>query len=74
MMAATNDISRVVLSIPNIHCGHCIKTVTREFKQLPSVVSVEASMERKEVAVEYRGDALSEIKATLEEIGYPVAA
>jgi len=70
-MATTRDTNRVVLRIPNIHCGHCVKTITRELKQLQSVVSVEASMERKEVSVEYRGDALSEIRATLQEIGYP---
>ncbi len=73
-MTTTNDITRTVLSVPNIHCGHCVKTITRELKLLPQVISVEGSMERKEVAVEYRGDALPEIKTTLQEIGYPVGA
>jgi len=62
---------RVVLNVPSIHCGHCVKTINRELKRLPSVVSVEASLEHKQVAVEFVGDNLPAIKARLEEIGYP---
>lgn len=68
----TSERNRVVLNVPNISCGHCVKTINRELKQTPSVVSVEASLEQKQVAVEYVGDTLPEIKARLAEIGYPV--
>jgi len=69
-MGAENDRKRAVLTVPNISCGHCVKTINRELKQVPAVVSVEASLESKQVAVEYVGDALPEVKAKLDEIGY----
>jgi copper chaperone len=69
-MGTGQERNRVVLSVPNIRCGHCVKTINRELKQMSSVVSVEASMEHKQVAVEYVGDALPEVKAKLDEIGY----
>ncbi len=37
----------VKLSIPNISCGHCTKTVMRETKDLPGVENVEADVETK---------------------------
>ncbi len=62
--------NRVVLNVPNINCGHCVKTINRELKQVPSVVSVDASVEQKQVSVEFVGDSLPAIKARLQEIGY----
>jgi copper chaperone CopZ len=67
------NTSRVVLHVPSIHCGHCVKTIARELKTLQSVVEVEGSLEQKQVAVEYVGDALPQIRAKLAEIGYPAA-
>jgi len=72
-MTATTEVKGVVLSVPNISCGHCVMTITRELKKLDAVKSVEGRAERKEVTVEFAGDALGEIKSTLVEIGYPVA-
>jgi len=71
-MATTGERTRVVLSVPSIRCGHCVKTITRELKQLDGVVSVEGSVEKQQVAVEFTGDALPKIKATMSEVGYPV--
>ena len=72
-MAPTAEKTTVILSIPNISCGHCVKTITRELNRLEAVSSVEGSIERKQITVEYTGDALAEIKTTLAEIGYPAA-
>ena len=70
-MNAPSESNRVILRVPNIHCNHCVRTITRELRRLPFVISVEGSLERKEVAIEYVGDALDQIKETLAEIGYP---
>ncbi len=64
-------MAEVMLKVPNISCHHCIMTITRELKQLPAVRKVEGSVERKEVRVEFDGDALDVIRQTLAEIGYP---
>ena len=72
-MTNTAEKATVVLSIPNISCGHCVKAITRELNGLEAVSSVDGSIEGKRITVEYSGDALDEIKATLAEIGYPAA-
>ena len=70
-MATSGETKQVVLNVPGIHCGHCVKTINRELKQLDSVVSVDANAERKQVAVEFKGEDLDKIKKTLDQLGYP---
>ena len=72
-MTTATEKTTATLDIPNISCGHCVKTIMRELSRLQSVSSVEGSVEGKRITVEYAGDALGEIKAKLEEIGYPAA-
>ena len=62
----------VKLSIPNISCEHCTKTVTRETKELPGMENVEADVESKSATFTLKSEAdLSRVKETLVEIGYP---
>mgnify|MGYP003382945007 FL=1 len=62
----------VKLSIPNISCGHCTKTVLRETQDLPGVEKVEADVESKSATFTLNSEAdLSRVKETLAEIGYP---
>ncbi len=62
----------VKLSIPNISCGHCTKTVVRETQDLPGVENVEADVETKSATYKLASEAdLSRVKETLAEIGYP---
>lgn len=72
-MAGAAEKHRVTLKVPNISCGHCVKTITRELKRIEAVTSVEGNVEHKEIVVEFAGDALPQIRAALEEIGYPAA-
>jgi copper chaperone CopZ len=61
-------------SIPNISCGHCIKTIERELGEIEGVSSVDGDATTKEVTVEWIPPAsLEGIKATLKEINFPVA-
>lgn len=58
--------------IPNISCGHCVRTITNELTEIQGVSAVSGNPESKEITVEF-DDALSidTILATLKEIGYP---
>ena len=60
--------------VPAISCGHCVKTIERELKTVAGVQFVSADMNQKIVTVQYTNDdALARFKATMQEIGYPVA-
>lgn len=60
--------------IPNIHCGHCTMTIKQRLSQIPGVEEVDASVDSREVNVEYESPATEEaIIAALIEINYPPA-
>jgi copper chaperone len=64
----------VTLSIPAISCGHCVMTIKRETKDVPGVVSVDASQETKTATYVLETEAaLPKVKEALVEIGYPPA-
>ena len=60
--------------IPNIHCGHCTMAIKQRLSQIPGVEEVDASVDSREVIVEYESPATEEaIIAALIEINYPPA-
>ena len=60
--------------IDNISCGHCIHTVKTELSDLEGVQDVSASLESKEVTVQYDEPASeAAIRSLLAEINYPAA-
>ena len=62
----------VTLTIPNISCGHCVMTITRETKDLPGVVKVDGDQQAKTATFTLENEAaLANVKETLVEIGYP---
>uniref|UniRef100_A0A7C4MNZ2 Copper chaperone n=1 Tax=Desulfatirhabdium butyrativorans TaxID=340467 RepID=A0A7C4MNZ2_9BACT len=58
--------------IPNISCGHCVRTITNELTEIPGVANVSGNPETKQITVEF-DDSLSveTLLSTLKEIGYP---
>ncbi|MBN1991824.1 MAG: heavy-metal-associated domain-containing protein [Anaerolineae bacterium] len=63
------------VSVPNISCGHCVRTIQNEVSELEGVKSVTASQETQTVTVEWEQPATwDKIQALLEEINYPPAA
>jgi len=67
-------MSTVTYSVPNIHCGHCIHTITTELKKLAGVQDVKAAADSKRVEVRYDAPATeAAIESLLAEINYPVA-
>lgn len=66
--------TKVIYSIPNIHCGHCVHTIQSELIDLPGVKSVKADENLRNATIEFDAPASeSQIKALLEEINYPAA-
>jgi copper chaperone len=62
----------VTLNIPNISCHHCTMTVTRETKDLPGVLNVQADVATKTATYTLESEnVLPTVKETLAEIGYP---
>ena len=65
----------VKYSVPNISCGHCVRTIQNEVSDLAGVKSVVANADTKAVEVVFDSPATEEqIKRLLAEINYPVAA
>jgi copper chaperone len=64
----------VTLNIPDISCGHCVATIKRETSEVPGVLAVEGDQQAKTATFTLANEAaLTDVKATLVEIGYPPA-
>ena len=67
-------MSTVKFSVPNISCGHCVKTIQSEVAELDGVKSVKADAATKAVEIVFELPADEDkIKALMAEINYPVA-
>ena len=64
------------VSVPNISCGHCVKTIEREVAELDGVESVSADAESRTVTVRWAEERTDwdAVTALLEEIHYPPAS
>lgn len=67
-------MATVKFSVPNISCGHCVKTIQNEVSELDGVKSVVAHADTKAVEIVFDLPADEEkLKSLLAEINYPVA-
>lgn len=58
--------------IPNISCGHCIKSIKNELEDIKGVSMVDGDPEKKVVTVEFdTPEALITIRETLTEMNFP---
>jgi copper ion binding protein len=59
--------------VPNISCGHCVKTIEREVGELKGVTAVSADLASKKVSVGWQEPATSwqAIRSLLVEMNYP---
>ena len=61
-------------SIPNISCGHCVKTIENELSELHGIKSLEGDPQNKTITVEWEAPiTLENIRDKLNEINYPAA-
>ncbi len=60
------------LTIQNMHCAHCVRTITMELKEVPGVEDVKGELENNSITVQYHPPAtMEQIQARLSEINYP---
>ena len=58
--------------IPNISCGHCVKTIQNELSEQDAVHRVEGNAEQKKITVEWSSPLTEEeIRNILVTINYP---
>lgn len=58
------------LSVPGIHCAHCIGAIEGAFKRVSGVEAARVNLSSKRVAVKWRGDKAPPIIETLRDLGY----
>ena len=63
-------------AVAGMHCGGCVKSVTRAVAQLTGVRAVDVSLERNAATIEYDGAAIAPaaIVAAIEAAGFEGAA
>lgn len=67
-------MTTVTYIVPNISCGHCVRTIQNEVAEVEGVQSVKADAGTKSVEIVFDAPATEEaIKALLAEINYPAA-
>lgn len=71
----SSTLERATLVAPDISCGHCVATVNQAVGELDGVQQVEASEKSKQVLVTFDPQrvSLEQIRATLDDAGYPPA-
>ena len=65
----------ITLSVPDVSCEHCVKTVNGALGALPGVEAVSVDLASKTVRLRYEPAqvTLERIEETLDEAGYTVA-
>jgi copper chaperone len=69
------QVQETVLSVPEVSCEHCVKTINGALGQLSGVESVSTDIPSKTVYLRYDPAQVSmdTIEATLDDAGYTVA-
>lgn len=69
------DNKEITLSVPDISCEHCVKTINGTLGKLPGVEEVSTDIPTKSVHLRYNPQQLSmeRIETTLDDAGYTIA-
>lgn len=69
------QVEEKVLSVPDISCEHCVKTINGALGALPGVESVQTDIPSKSVRLRYDAGqvSMSQIETTLDDAGYTIA-
>ena len=70
-----NAIEQIVVTTPDMSCGHCVASIEEEVGALDGVETVKADLSTKQVTISFDPGKVSvtQIEAALDEAGYPVA-
>ena len=65
-------MENLILSVPAMHCNHCVHTIEMEISELEGVQEVHVDLEGKSVNINYSPPASeTNIRNLLNEINYP---
>ncbi len=69
------NVQEVTLSVPDVSCEHCVKTIDGALGALPGVEAISTDIPTKSVRLSYDASKLSmeQIEATLDDVGYTVS-
>lgn len=69
------NIQEITLSVPDVSCEHCVKTIDGALGALPGVEAVSTDIPTKSVRLNYDPSKLSvqQIETTLDDAGYTVS-
>ncbi|MGI8427305.1 MAG: copper ion binding protein [Actinomycetota bacterium] len=69
-------MTEAVLSVPEVHCGHCVSSIEGAVGVLEGVDSVKVNLESKDVSVTFDDSKLdlAVIATTIEGQGYDIAS
>lgn len=71
----TTQIHEITLSVPDVSCEHCVKTINQALGSLDGVQSVNTNIPTKSVHLNYDPShiSLEKIEEVLDDAGYTVA-
>ena len=69
------EVQELTLSVPDVNCEHCVKTINSSLGALAGVEKVDTDIPTKTVHLRYHPDqvSLQLIEATLDDAGYTIA-
>jgi len=67
-------VQEVTLSVPDVSCEHCVKTINSSLSALPGVEKVNTDIPTKTVHLRYAPErvSLQQIETTLDDAGYTI--
>ncbi len=68
--AIGDGVRQTDLSVPDIHCGGCLRTIETALGKLDGVAFARANLSARRVTVHWRGDTPPPLIATLRDVGY----
>lgn len=67
-------MTTTVLSVPEVHCGHCVSSIEGALKPMDGVADATVSLEDTNVTVEHDDNVTTDqLAAAIEDQGYEVA-
>ncbi len=69
------EVQEITLSVPDVSCEHCVKTINSSLGALAGVEKVQTDIPTKTVQLRYHPDqvSLQLIETTLDDAGYTIA-
>jgi len=70
-----SNTQTITLSVPEVNCEHCVKTINSTLGGLPGIETVSTDIPTRSVHLKYDGDQISleTIAAQLGDAGYTIA-